>query len=67
MIEVTLTHPSGLRDVAEADDPESALFAARTLFDEAREANPYQGFQRGLTVAFLVDGKAVRSYTGARP
>ena len=67
MIEVTVTHSSGLRDAAEADTPEDALFAARTLYDEMREANPIQGFHRGIVTLFSVDGKAVRVYEGTWP
>ena len=67
MIEVTLTHTSGLRDAAEADTPEDALFAARTIYDEMREANPIQGFHRGMVVRFAVDGRSVRVCEGTRP
>ena len=67
MIEVTVTHSSGLRDAAEADTPEDAVFAGRTLFDEACDVSPDQGFRRSLRVQFLVDGQSVWAWVGTRP
>lgn len=55
MIEVLLSNG----DRAECETPEEAVFAARTLMDDAWEANPVQG--NHPTVTFLVDGRAVRS------
>lgn len=66
MIEVTLHTPAG-RDVIFADTPEYAIFGARTIYDEARDANPYQGFASAMVVTFSVDDRVVRSYAGTRP
>lgn len=63
---VKVTHPSGLHDEAEAEGMEAAVFAARTLYDEARAANPYQGFHRQLAVTVEHPGGAVR-IEGRRP
>ena len=68
MIEVTVTHPSGLRDEAEADTYEDARLAAQTLYDEMREANPYQGFQKGIQVRVVhVATGAAAMTVGVRP
>lgn len=56
MIEVTCL-PSG--DVAIALDPESAVFAAKTLCDDDALAFPIQGRER--SVEFRVDGILVRA------
>lgn len=65
-IEVTVESPSG-RDVAECETAEDALYAARTLFDEARGDKPVQGFTASIVTTFRVDGKVVRMYEGRRP
>jgi hypothetical protein len=57
MIEILLSNG----DRAEADDPESAVRAARQLIDDNFDALPVQGRGRGLTVTFLVEGAFVRS------
>ena len=44
-------------DWAEAPDEYAALFAARTLLEDARSAYPIQGFDPTATI--LVDGKPV--------
>jgi len=46
-------------DSAEADDPESAVLAARTLMQEAAE----YGASALITASFYVDGKLVRTAT----
>lgn len=66
MITVTLHTPAG-RDEAEADTPEAAIFAARTLWDEAVTTKPVQGFTRACSVVFTVDDKIVRRLEGIRP
>ncbi len=53
MIEV---HVQPTNDWAEAEDPEAAKTAARTLLQEARD----QGCGRP-TASFIVDGQLVRS------
>jgi hypothetical protein len=61
MIEVILFRANHRLDTAEAEDAESALFAARTLVSEA------QGIRQGslLSVGFYVDGKLIRMMEGA--
>lgn len=44
-------------DRAEANTPEEALLAARTMLDDAWDANPVQGNRP--TVTIVVDGKAL--------
>jgi hypothetical protein len=44
-------------DRAEAEDPESAQVAARTMMDDAESAGAASRF---LTASFYVDGKLVR-------
>lgn len=53
MIEVILSNG----DRAEADTPEEAMLAARTMLDDAWNANPVQGNRP--TVTIVVDGKAL--------
>lgn len=57
MIIEVICHPSG--DRAEADSPEAAIVAARTLCQDDSVACPYQG--RDRTVTFVVNGRAVRT------
>lgn len=57
MVEVVLGQTG---DSAVADDPESALVAARTLMRDAYEASRAQGYLSSLTCSFWVDGKVVR-------
>jgi hypothetical protein len=54
MIEVRV-HPTG--DVAFADEPESAVFAARTLMSDARD---HGAASSRLRAFFYVGGKLVR-------
>lgn len=61
MIEVILTRRSNVVDRAEASSPEDALFAARTLHDEA---TPHVMGRFPLVVGFYVDGKLVRQIEG---
>ncbi len=67
MITVTLRGPGGLFDQAEADDPENAIFAGQTLFDEACQNSGVQGFHKALVLIFEVAGETVRVLTGVRP
>lgn len=62
MIDVILFDGTGSRviDEAEADGPENALFAARTLYDEG--GSPGAGAKR--KVGFYVEGKLVRLVEG---
>lgn len=53
MIEVLLS----TGDRAEADDPESAVVAARTMMDDARDRDVPS---RLLSASFYVDGRLVR-------
>lgn len=55
MIEVILSNG----DRAECDEPEEAILAARTLLDDAWEANPVQG--NHPTVTIVVDGKMLHT------
>lgn len=58
VIEIIVTHPGG-RDTAEAEDPESAVVAARTLWDESlMSTSTAQSGKRAIM--FLVGGKLVR-------
>ncbi len=52
MIEVTLSNG----DWAEADTPEAAMLAARTLWEDATDGT-YFGRAADLTATFKVDGK----------
>lgn len=68
MIEITLIDPAeGTRDVAEAETPEDAVFAGRTLWDEWCAEHPYQGWSRRLILVFAHNGKTIRMYEGTRP
>lgn len=58
MIEVLVIHPGG-RDSAEAEDPEGALLAARTLWDESITDTATAATGK-RTIMFLVGGKLVR-------
>lgn len=58
MIDVTLHDTAGIVATAEADDPESALVAARTLWDDHRSC--YAG---KLRLEIAVAGRIV--YTGS--
>jgi hypothetical protein len=60
VIEISMIVGDEVVSWAEAEDPESAVVAARTLWDECRLLGWY-GARRRLT--FKVDGKIVRSYT----
>jgi hypothetical protein len=51
MIEIILSDITGVLAWAEAEDPEAALLAARTLVDD--EGDQYYG---SLSLSFLVDG-----------
>lgn len=66
MIEVLVIR-AGLTDRAEADTPENALCAARTLFDEAWQRCAVQGATRSITTVFVVDGTHCRTVEGRRP
>lgn len=61
VIEVTLIYHNGRRDTAEADTPENAVFAGRTLWDEAAATSPerFAPCERDFTLIFAVDGKTV--------
>lgn len=61
MIEVIVISRSSVVARAEADSPEAALLAGRTLHDEAV---PHVMGARALTVGFYVEGKLVRSVEG---
>jgi hypothetical protein len=52
---------------AEADSPEAAMLAARTLWDDHIEAHPYQGVHRSLTVYVMLDGVLAGMSEGQRP
>jgi hypothetical protein len=60
MIEVVTFAAGVVRDRAEAPDPESAVVAARALLLDARDAGC-----SGVTAAFYVAGRCVRSAVGA--
>jgi hypothetical protein len=70
MIEVVTFSASGaVIDRAEAEDPEAAVTAARTLAREAREVPGFTGLViQGIevTVRFYVDGEMVREIEGRR-
>lgn len=66
VIEVIVTR-AGLTDRAEATSPENALYAARTLWDEAWARCPVQGATRAITTIFTVDGQHCRTVEGRRP
>lgn len=57
MIEVVSYVNGRSYDRAEADSPESALIAARTLWDEMPRL---QGIHKDAVVRFFVDGEMVR-------
>lgn len=58
MIEVTIIDTG---DTAEADTPEAALLAARTMGEEARAAARTWGYDP--TIRFAVEGEPVRVTT----
>jgi hypothetical protein len=58
MIEVTVVETG---DSAQADDPETALYAARIIAEEARQHRRMWGFDP--SVRFEVDGTLVRVMT----
>jgi len=45
-------------DTAEADTPEAAMIAARTMFEDATQGR-YSGRARDITATFVVDGNVV--------
>lgn len=55
MIDIVLSNG----DSAEAETPEAAVLAARTLMDDVWEANPRQG--NNPTAAFYVNGVLIRT------
>lgn len=65
MVEIILITPAG-RDEVEAT-PENAVFAARTIWDEALDVNPTSEFRRAMMLIFAVGGRAVRCFEGTRP
>ncbi len=59
MIEVVTFHPNGSRlDTAEADSPEAAVIAARTMYDDVYPLILCR------TIRFYVDGKMIREIEG---
>lgn len=69
MIEVILYRSDQrVSRVFDIEDPETAVFAARTLWDdELRESGSVQGTTRSMRTVFLVDGKMCRMVEGHRP
>ena len=68
MIEVTLHLVNRAVDRAEADTPEDAVFAARTLWDEySGGPRGFYGVSKSMSVTFHVDGKLVRIVKGRKP
>ena len=67
MIEILFYRSDRLMAQAEADDPEAALLAARTLWDDDRAAWAVQGAEKARRVVFMVDGQMVRMVEGRRP
>ena len=65
MIEIILLKKGDVIARAEAETPEDALFAARTLWDE--EMNGLQLDTRNMAIYFMVDAQLVRAFEGRRP
>jgi hypothetical protein len=57
MIEVILLNKNVKQATAEADTPEQAQLAARTLWDDFIEYANCYGARHGLTLYFMVDGQ----------
>lgn len=67
MIEVILYRADREVSRAEADTPENAIFAARTLLDdEYAYGTTAMGWRRFVRHVFLVDGKMVRMVEGGK-
>jgi hypothetical protein len=69
MIEVTLYRSGKVVAAAEepGDDPEVALFAARTLWDEDCDFWPVLGADKVRRIVFSVNEEPVISWEGRRP
>lgn len=59
---VTLNRHGERIDSADADTPEAAIIAGRTLWDDAMDANLRQGYR--VSVGFYVAGSLVRIVDG---
>lgn len=65
MIEVILQESDGsVVAHLDSDCPEGAILGARTVFDEAVEAQGVYAYGRSLSVLFLVDGNLIRTVKG---
>lgn len=68
MIEVQVfQNDKRVSQVFDIEDPETAVFAAQTLYDDAVNAMPVQGIDRATRCVFFVGGKMVRMVEGHRP
>ncbi len=56
-----------LSQVFDIEDPETAVFAAQTMWDDALRAFCTQGYERTMRAAFTVNDVLVRMVTGRRP
>jgi hypothetical protein len=66
MIEVKVYRSDRIvSQVFDIEDPETAVFAAQTLYDDALAA--MGGMSRAMRVVFAVDGAMVRMVEGRRP
>jgi hypothetical protein len=57
MIEVIIKHSGEMVASAEAETPEAALLAARTMWDEHMDYAGTYGIRHAMATYFFVDGK----------
>jgi hypothetical protein len=68
MIEVKVYAGAALlSQVFDIEDPETAVFAAQTMWDDALRATCCQGYEKTMRATFAVDGALVRMIEGRRP